>query len=165
VFTRNRARRHTARKVLFWGGSVALAMYLFDPNQGRTRRAKLADQLRAVIRRGTRATSQKAEHARGQLEGARHAISSDRPPENDAVLTSKVESEVLSRWNYPKGRISVNAADGIVELRGTTDTEDQIKDLERDVRKVTGVVDVHNYLHLPNTTPPNKQEAISAGRR
>jgi hypothetical protein len=162
MFTRNRARKRTGRKLLFWGGSIALAMYLFDPNLGRTRRAKFADQLRGLLRRGGRATSQKAEYARGQIEGARHATSSDRPPENDAVLTSKVESEVLSRWNYPKGRISVNAAKGIVELRGTADSRDQIQDLERDVRKVTGVVDVHNYLHLPNTEAPNKQRAITA---
>lgn len=163
MFLRNRAPKR-GRKLLFWGGMVALVMYLFDPQQGRTRRSKLADQLKGLLRRGSEAASRKAEFARGQLEGARHTIvSSEQPPENDAVLTAKVESEVLSRWNYPKGQISVNAVDGVVELRGTAENPDQIKDLENDVRKVAGVVDVHNYLHVPGTPAPNKEAARSAG--
>lgn len=74
-------------------------------------------------------------------------------------LTAKIESEVLARWNYPKGRISINSVDGVVELRGVCETPDQIGELEADVRKVTGVIDVHNYLHLPNTPAPNKEDA------
>ncbi|MDQ3952588.1 MAG: BON domain-containing protein, partial [Actinomycetota bacterium] len=84
----------------------------------------------------------------------------DSPPASDEALTAKVESEVLSRWSFPKGRINVNTVDGIVELRGTCDTSDQIGDLESRVRKVTGVVDVRNFLHLPNTPAPNKQDAL-----
>lgn len=90
--------------------------------------------------------------------------SSGSVPDSDRVLTDKVQSEVLSRWNYPKGQISVNAVDGVVQLRGTCEQPDQISSLEQDVRKVVGVIDVHNYLHLPNTPAPNKQDAIHAGR-
>lgn len=137
----------------------ATTMYLFDPQMGRTRRAKLGQQLAGVSRRKTRDLRGKAEYARGHIEGLRHVGSSDSPPENDKTLTAKVESEVLSRWNYPKGSINVNTVDGVVELRGTCETPEQINELEAEVRKVTGVVDVHNYLHLPNTPAPNKEEA------
>lgn len=137
-------------------------MYLLDPRLGRARRAGLQDQMSGWLRRRARGAGRKAEHARGRLEGLRHVGSAGRMPENDAVLTAKVESEVLTRWTYPKGQISVNSVDGVVELRGTCDTSEQINDLEQQVRKVTGVIDVHNHLHLPKTPAPNKQDALRA---
>jgi osmotically-inducible protein OsmY len=150
------------KKLIILGGMVGLAMYLFDPRMGRTRRAKLQQRLTGLVRRGAREAERKVEYARGQAEGIRHAGSSGSAPENDPALTAKVESEVLSRWNYPKGRISVNSVDGIVELRGVCETQEQIDELEQEVRKVTGVLDVHNYLHLPNTPAPNKQDSLDA---
>ncbi len=156
---REPARNRSAVRAVILGGVGAVIMYLFDPRLGRTRRAKLGDQLGAVFRRSAREAGRRAEYARGQVEGLRHVASPGSPPENDETLTAKVESEVLSRWNYPKGRISVNSAGGVVELRGTCDTSQQISELEQQVRKVTGVIDVRNYLHLPNTPAPNKQDA------
>ncbi|MDQ3533877.1 MAG: BON domain-containing protein [Actinomycetota bacterium] len=149
------------KRTMITGGAIGGAlMYLFDPHLGRTRRAKLQDQLGGLLRQGEREAGRKTEYARGQAEGLRHLVSSESPPENDPALTAKVESEVLSRWKYPKGQISINSTDGIVELRGVCETPDQISELEQEVRKVTGVVDVHNYLHLPNTPAPNKQDAL-----
>ncbi len=148
------------RKVVVLGGAVWAVAYYFDPRLGRTRRAQLQSRLGGVFRRSARKAAQKADYARGQAEGLRHVATPDSPPASDEALTAKVESEVLSRWSFPKGRINVNTVDGIVELRGTCDTSDQIGDLESRVRKVTGVVDVRNFLHLPNTPAPNKQDAL-----
>jgi osmotically-inducible protein OsmY len=159
---RKRASRGIGRKFLLFGSAVAGVTYFFDRRLGRARRAKLRDQVGAILRRGARETSRKAEYTRGQVEGLRHAASQDSPPENDAVLTAKIESEVLSRSNYPKGQISVNSADGVVELRGVCESPEQINELEQEVRKITGVIDVHNFLHLPNTPAPNKQAARRA---
>ena len=147
------------RRFIVFGGTGAALAYLFDPQMGRTRRAKLQDQASAVFRRAKREADRKAEYARGQAEGLRHIASSDSPPPNDETLTAKVESEVLSRWNYPKGSINVNTVDGVVELRGTCESQEQISDLEADVRKGPGVVDVRNFLHLPDTPAPNTEEA------
>jgi osmotically-inducible protein OsmY len=127
---------------------------------GRPRRAKLKDQLGALARRTRREAERKTEYARGQAEGMRHVGSSDSPPPSDAALKAKVESEVLSRASYPKGSINVTTVDGIVELRGTCESSDQINELEAEVRKVTGVIDVHNYLHTPGTPAPNKADAL-----
>jgi hypothetical protein len=160
MFGANREPKRRLRKAISVGGGAAL-MYLFDPEQGRTRRAKLKDQLAGIYRRRARDLGRKTEYARGHAEGIRHAGTGGSPPENDATLTAKVESEVLSRWKYPKGRINVNAVDGVVELRGTCDSQDQVDDLERDVRKVVGVADVHNFLHMPGTPAPNRQEALT----
>ena len=145
------------KRAIFTGAVGAAAMYLFDPQLGRTRRAKLQQQLGGLSRRASREAARKAEYARGQAEGLRHFGTPESLPENDPALTAKIESEVLSRWNYPKGQINVNSVGGVVELRGVCDTPDQISELEQEVRKITGVVDVHNYLHLPNTPAPNKE--------
>jgi len=161
MLIRKQRERHSGRKLLLLGAGSAALMYLFDPRLGRTRRAKLQDQLAGLFRRGARDAARKTEYAKGQLEGFRHIGSKEDVPPNDAALTAKVESEVLSRWKYPKGQISVNSADGIVELRGVCETRDEIDDLEQKVRKTTGVVEVHNYLHLPNTPAPNKQDALN----
>lgn len=144
-------------KVAIGAALGAAGMYLFDPQQGRSRRARLQQQIGARGRRAAREAERKAEYARGQAEGLRHVGRPESTPENDSVLTHKVESEVLSRSRYPKGQISVNAVDGVVEMRGTCDTQGQIDELEARVRKVTGVIDVHNFLHLPGTPAPNKE--------
>lgn len=150
------------KRTIFTAGLGALAMYLFDPQLGRTRRAKLQQQLGGLTRKAAREAERKSEYARGQAEGLRHRGTPESIPENDATLTAKVESEVLSRWSYPKGRISVNSADGVVELRGTCDTPDQVSQLEKEVLSVTGVREVRNHLHLPATPAPNKQDALQS---
>lgn len=164
MFRRAKESKQNVRRFAFFGGGAALLAYLFDPRMGRTRRAQIKDRVGGMVRRTRREVERKAEYAKGQMEGMRHVGSSGEPPPSDQVLVAKVESEVLSRWQYPKGSINVNAVDGVVELRGTCESPDQIGDLERHVRKVTGVREVHNYLHLPNTPAPNKQEALNATR-
>lgn len=159
MFGKNR-RPSKMRKAITAGGGAAL-MYLFDPEQGRARRAKLKDQVAGMFRTGARQAGRKAEYARGQAHGLKHLGRSGSPPENDATLTAKVESEVLSRSSYPKGKISVNSVDGVVELRGTCESQDQIDELEQEVRKVSGVADIHNFLHLPGTPAPNKAAALT----
>jgi hypothetical protein len=63
----------------------------------------------------------------------------------------------------PKGNVNIAAQDGVVVLRGQVERPDQIESLEARVRKVHGVRDVENLLHLPDTPAPNKADACSAG--
>lgn len=84
--------------------------------------------------------------------------------ENDAVLVSKVESEVLGDPDFPKGSININAEDGIVVLRGQVERPEQVRRLEKAVRKIDGVVDVENLLHLPGTPAPTSAGRVRAGR-
>src|SRR3954465_12445060 len=51
---------------------------------------------------------------------AGHAVGM-RSDVDDVTLTQKVESELYREAGAPKGRISVNAADGVVQLRGEVD--------------------------------------------
>lgn len=151
-----------AIKFLALGACGAAAAYYFDPEMGRTRRARLADQANALLGRMKETAKERAAYESGRLEGLKHKMGSETVPPNDQTLAAKVESEVLGRWGHLKGRVDVNATDMVIDLRGTTDSEDEIISLERDVRKVTGVADVNNYLHLEGTEAPNKEDAIHA---
>jgi hypothetical protein len=154
------------KKTLLLGGGSAALMYFFDPQLGRTRRAKLQDRMRGFLKRGVRRTETKGAYLAGKAEGVRHraagAGSGDVPP-NDPALVAKVESEVFQGTSFPKDRININAEYGIVILRGELDSRDEIHHLEQAVRGVTGVVEVQNLLHLPGETPPNKREAQRVG--
>lgn len=50
----------------------AAAQYLFDPQLGRTRRARLADQLAARGRRLRRIAGKKFRYQKGRLRGVAH---------------------------------------------------------------------------------------------
>ncbi|MFN2525941.1 MAG: BON domain-containing protein [Actinomycetota bacterium] len=156
-------------KRLGWiAGAGAGLMYFFDPRMGRTRRAQLAQRMGGMVRRGTQKAERQgrymAGHALGVKEKMAAATRQQAQPPNDPALVQKIQSEVLSGWNYPKGDILIDADEGVVYLRGMAETPEQIKQLEKEVRKVTGVAEVVNLLHLPGQPAPNKQEAIEASR-
>ena len=49
--------------------------------------------------------------------------------------------------DVPKGKINVNAENGVVFLRGEVASPELVETLETRVRKVHGVRDVTNLLH------------------
>jgi osmotically-inducible protein OsmY len=76
---------------------------------------------------------------------------------DDVTLTHKVESELFRAEDAPKDRISVNTADGVVQLRGEVDSPELIETLVNRARSVQGVKDVENLLHTPGTEAPMHQ--------
>ena len=74
---------------------------------------------------------------------------------DDTELAHKVQSIVFRDESVPKGRVSINAEDGRVFLRGQVDTPDTIVRIEKSVRDVEGVETVENLLHLPGTPAPH----------
>jgi len=76
---------------------------------------------------------------------------------DDVTLTHQVESELYGSSKTPKGRLSVNAANGIVQLRGEVDSPHLIDELVRRTRAVPGVDDVENLLHTPGSAAPMHQ--------
>jgi BON domain len=144
------------------GAGVA---YLFDRDRGRARRARLRDQARAKLRREVRDLERHARHERGRVEGLVHRATHRHPtpPENDHVIVDKIRSEVLGRMPDVAHHISVDAAKGVVTLRGQLDDREAIARLEGAVRRVDGVREVVNLLHLPGEPPPNKEAALRTG--
>ncbi|HZR95788.1 MAG TPA: BON domain-containing protein [Gaiellaceae bacterium] len=76
---------------------------------------------------------------------------------DDVTLSHQVESELFRSHHDVKGRVSVNAADGVVQLRGEVDSPELIDDLVARARTVRGVADVENLLHTPGTSAPMHQ--------
>jgi osmotically-inducible protein OsmY len=162
------ARRMKAerRKRFFWlaaGGAAGAALTaLFDPVRGKARRARVRDQTSAFLRRRGSTVGRFGRKVGSDFQGFRERQMYGRSGEyvapNDATLEQKVESEVLGRADVPKGSILVNAEDGVIVLRGEVDSQEQIDHVESLVRKVDGVIDVANLLHVKGTPPPNKAD-------
>ncbi|MGH8936750.1 MAG: BON domain-containing protein [Acidimicrobiia bacterium] len=143
---------------------AALA-YFFDPDRGRTRRTRTFDQVGAALRssgrRAGRAGRRVSSRTAGMVEKARYERHDYEAP-NDATLAHKVESELFGRPEVPKGRINVNAEQGVVVLRGQVETTEQIDQIEMAARRIEGVTEVENLLHVAGTAAPNKRRATSA---
>jgi osmotically-inducible protein OsmY len=73
---------------------------------------------------------------------------------DDATLKDKVESELFRDEHEVKGSISVNAQEGVVQLRGQLPSQDLIDALVARTKQIHGVRDVESLLHLPGTEAP-----------
>jgi osmotically-inducible protein OsmY len=76
---------------------------------------------------------------------------------DDVTLARQVESELFREESAPKGQISVNAANGVVQLRGEVEQPELIDELVQRAHSVQGVRDVENLLHLPGQEAPMHQ--------
>jgi osmotically-inducible protein OsmY len=165
---RTRVRRTWRRvwKVGAGGAAGAGLMYLLDPINGRRRRAQARDRSGGAVRhtwhRAERAGRRSAAGGYGIYRKALYAWRPAEPAANDQMLTDRVLSIVYRDREIPHGHLNVNVEDGVVVLRGQFEKPEEIRHLEREVRKVPGVKDVQSYLHLPETPAPNKQQARQA---
>jgi osmotically-inducible protein OsmY len=135
--------------------------YFFDPQSGKRRRKMTLDRVAGFFRRGgkraERASRAVASEAYGLKQKATHRREEEKPQPDDATLARKVESEIFRDSDLPKGQINVNAESGVVYLRGEVERPELIADLEQAARKVQGVQEVENFLHLPGAEPQMKQ--------
>jgi osmotically-inducible protein OsmY len=138
---------------------AALAFF-FDPQSGKRRRRTAVDRVAAFFRRRGRETAKLARGVKAEAYGAsqklQHLKEEPKPQPDDATLAQKVQTEIFRDADVPKGQINVNAENGVVFLRGEVDKPDLIEDLERKTRKVQGVLDVENLLHVPGEEAPTK---------
>lgn len=75
---------------------------------------------------------------------------------NDPALAAKVESEVFRDQQIPKDKLSLNAEDGVVYLRGEVPDQDTMDELVARARRVDGIKGVENLTHLPSEAAPTK---------
>jgi osmotically-inducible protein OsmY len=125
--------------------AAAAAAYLFDPDRGRSRRARLSDQAAARARDVSEAVKAKVEYQKGVAQGVVHEVTEPFRPEkeyDDQTLLHKVRSEALGRWPWSDS-IEIDITDGNVTINGTVETtSDRVRllDLIRDVDGI-GMVD------------------------
>jgi hypothetical protein len=149
-----------------WGGLLvgalgavagAATLYLFDPDRGRRRRNTLRDRGSAAVRRAGRETARGTRmvgsFVGGKVAAIKHGGENDLMP-NDAALAKKVESELFRDASIPKGAINVNAEQGMIVLRGEVGDAEQREQIEVAARRIPGVWEVRNLLHLPGEPAP-----------
>ena len=66
---------------------------------------------------------------------------------DDVSLARKVESVAFREAGVSKARVSVNAENGVVYLRGRRESEREIEDFVRAAAAVEGVARVASMLH------------------
>lgn len=159
-------------------GLGAVLAYFLDPDRGRSRRAQTADRLAGLMRRGARRVGRGVRYVRATLAGLAERRgredSNEREWPNDATLAHKVESEVFRDPTVPKGRMNINAEDGVVFLRGVAESRDQIERIIAATLAVDGVREVQSRLRAPGDPPakpadepglaPAKAATASGGR-
>lgn len=136
------------RKSVLFGTGVAagaLIAYLFDPDRGRSRRARLSDQALARGRDLTETVKKRAEYQKGVAKGIIHeasgALHADKDYD-DETLEQKVRSEALGYWDGEEP-IEIDIRDGMVTVSGSvrdTASRDRLLSLIREVEGV-GLID------------------------
>ncbi len=146
------------RKKLRFAALGAALAYFFDPESGKRRRKVTIDRIAGLARRhGRRLGRGIASEAHGLKQKATHLKEEPKPQPDDVTLARKVETEIFRGPDVPKGKINVNAENGIVVLRGEAETPEMIEDLAKKARDVQGVRDVENLLHVPGVLPPARK--------
>ena len=161
------AKRWSARSLAVGAGAGvaggATLMYFLDPDRGRKRRKQLRDRTGSTARRSGKRVKRTARVGARQVQGRTlgliHRCRPAEPAEplDDVTLAHKVESVLYRDREVPKGRISINAEEGVVFLRGEVDRPELVHELEDAVRRIAGVRAVENLLHLPGTPAPASQ--------
>ena len=148
---------------LLTGALGAAAAYFLDPDNGARRRNVARDWTTARLRRGAEEAQRKAQYAQGVATGvaqqAKQAVpgGEQKEPLDDVTLARKVESIIFRPEDAPKDKVSVNAEDGVVYLRGELESRDEIDELVKAANGVDGVRRVENLLHVPAEPAPSKQ--------
>jgi hypothetical protein len=135
----------------------AAAMYLFDPDRGRRRRALMRDQLVSAASHlddAMEATARDLTHrAQGLMAEARSTVSDEEV--SDEVLVGRARAKMGRVVSHP-GAIKVTAEQGRVTLSGAV-LEHEHEELLQAVRSVRGVVEVEDRLE-----PHKSADGISA---
>jgi HSP20 family molecular chaperone IbpA len=146
------------RTVVVSGALGAALAYLFDPEMGSARRARLLNQLGGTLRQGRRELDRAARRIENGARGAVAQVDrADRPaPTDDLSVLSRVESVLFGMPGFPKGSVNAEVVDGRLVLRGEVKDDEQAREIVRAATGVAGVVAVESLLHPPGTPAPNK---------
>jgi hypothetical protein len=143
----------------------SLMTLLFDPRQGRRRRAMLRDQGIARMRRLQRGMYATFRGTAADMFGMSQRMvhhPDDTALADDETLRQRVESQLFRDRHIPKGDLNITAEHGMLVLRGELESPGEIVRLEERVRRVHGVRGVQNLLHPRGTPAPNKERSRMA---
>ena len=123
---------------------------------------------------GGRETPPPPEPAKAKPKPRRQAAARKRPsPQatqipkdlDDVAIARKVETVIFRDPSVPKGKISVNAADGVVWLRGEANSPEQVRALEQACHAIPEVRRVENLLTAHGEELPVEAAQQREGRQ
>lgn len=121
-------------------GVWALA-YLFDPDRGRSRRARISDQMGAAARNAARSAEAQFEYQKGVAEGIAHGVTStfqkDDKDYDSATIEQKVRSEALGPLGLADS-VEVDITGDAITIGGSVPSEEDRSRLLDEVRKIAG---------------------------
>jgi BON domain len=163
-FVRRRSPQHSriqlAGAFAVGAATGGATLFFVDSLSGRRRRRRSTDRAAGSVRRTWRRTARAGRRARAATVGTAKRVRhrSETPRDfDDTTLARKVESELFRDPSVPKGRISINAQLGVVQLRGEVPTVGMLTELIERTRRIQGVRDVESLLHLQGVDAPMHQ--------
>ncbi len=148
-------------RLLLSSGLGAAAMYYFDPDRGRYRRALVRDQLVHAKHKTNHGASVVARDSRNRARGlaARMRSLLDRGQPDDALLTERVRACLGRAVSHPRA-IHVQSEGGVITLTGPV-LAAEVPLLIDCVLGVPGVRDVRNQLDMH--AEPGRIPALQGG--
>ncbi len=128
----------------------ATAMYLFDPNRGKVRRARLIDSAASRARRAGKQATAKVEDLFHRSQGLIAEASANfrsGPAADDNLISQRVRS-LMGHLTHNAQRVESEVSDGMVALRGVL-TEEERRRLVAKVGRIPGVKSVVDCLSCP----------------
>jgi osmotically-inducible protein OsmY len=153
-------------RTLLVGGLIGAAIaYLYDPVSGAGRRVRLRDQTLSELRTTRERAEAKSRHLSNVAKGAVSELTSPGPDDrypDDARIAQRIQSEVFGAADVPKDRIALTVVDGVAELRGELDSDEEIRMVSERVSLVPDVREVRNLMRTHGSAAPNKKDALDA---
>jgi osmotically-inducible protein OsmY len=144
-------------KALAAAGAGLLTGYWFDPDMGKTRRAKFADRTKSRGRRTLKRVGSIAQYQVGVVKGAAHRVAHPfTRTVDDDTLAERIRSQAVGRWSKRSGkkkkaethRIQVEVIDGTTVLSGEVPSKKERRRLLELVSAVDGVDEVEDRLSV-----------------
>lgn len=128
-------------------GVGAAAAYLFDPDNGRGRRAELTDRARSQASDVASDLDARIRYQAGKARGVMHeTFIPEDPPRTESELMQKIRSEAVGPIDGNVDHVEIRVDGGAVHLVGTSVDPAVERALAERIAGVTGVVEVHNEL-------------------
>ena len=136
----------------------AVAMYLLDPDRGRSRRARIRQQGSARARSVDRAADCIERDAANRAEGARARADGKGVfhPSDDRALEVHLH-QVLEELDVATSEVTVESVEGVVRVRGQVGSEADIAGRARDQRRAGSAR--RRVAHAPARRARAEQEA------
>ena len=119
----------------------------------------------SILRQAGCLTRGVARESLGAVRRVRGGGGRPKPGMDDITLARKVETVIFRGTRGLKGKVDVNAVEGVVQLRGEVKRPEQVSELERRTREIPEVRDVENLLHLAKTPAPTRADTPRRAQR